>query len=148
MIRSRVTLATIDAAAIDRLTASPFTSVVVGWGSTLGSIEEAVDRARDEGHRVSSLHLRFIYPLEPGLDEIFDRSAALPRLVRDAARIIVDSERPRLLGGIALVENAFKETAIVQHVPMDDFDTLLDAESALRAATGRFIQRFTASPPR
>jgi 2-oxoglutarate ferredoxin oxidoreductase subunit alpha len=46
--------------------------LVVGWGSTLGSIEEAVDRARAEGHRVSSLHLRFLSPLEPGLDEIFD----------------------------------------------------------------------------
>jgi 2-oxoglutarate ferredoxin oxidoreductase subunit alpha len=47
--------------------------LVVGWGSTLGSIEEAVDRARAEGHRVSSVHLRFLSPLEPGLDEMFDR---------------------------------------------------------------------------
>jgi 2-oxoglutarate ferredoxin oxidoreductase subunit alpha len=47
--------------------------LVVGWGSTLGSIEEAVERAREQGHRVSSLHLRFLSPLEPGLDEIFDR---------------------------------------------------------------------------
>ncbi|MHC4947781.1 MAG: 2-oxoacid:acceptor oxidoreductase subunit alpha [Planctomycetota bacterium] len=47
--------------------------LVVGWGSTLGAIEEAVDRAREAGHRVSSLHLRFLSPLEPGLDEIFDR---------------------------------------------------------------------------
>jgi 2-oxoglutarate ferredoxin oxidoreductase subunit alpha len=47
--------------------------LVVGWGSTLGSIEEAVDRARAEGRRVSSVHLRFLSPLEPGLDEIFDR---------------------------------------------------------------------------
>jgi 2-oxoglutarate ferredoxin oxidoreductase subunit alpha len=47
--------------------------LVVGWGSTLGSIEEAVDRLSEEGHRVSSLHLRFLSPLEPGLDEIFDR---------------------------------------------------------------------------
>ncbi|NIN73074.1 MAG: 2-oxoacid:acceptor oxidoreductase subunit alpha, partial [Gemmatimonadetes bacterium] len=47
--------------------------LVVGWGSTLGSIEEAVDRCRAEGHKVSSLHLRFLSPLEPGLEEIFDR---------------------------------------------------------------------------
>ncbi len=47
--------------------------LVVGWGSTLGAIEEAVDRARAEGKAVSSLHLRFLCPLEPGLDEIFDR---------------------------------------------------------------------------
>ena len=47
--------------------------LVVGWGSTLGAIEEAVDRARAEGHQVSSLHLRFLSPLEPGLAEIFAR---------------------------------------------------------------------------
>jgi 2-oxoglutarate ferredoxin oxidoreductase subunit alpha len=45
--------------------------LVVGWGSTLGAIEEAVDRARKEGLKVSSLHLRFLSPLEPGLGEIF-----------------------------------------------------------------------------
>ncbi len=47
--------------------------LVVGWGSTLGAIEEAVDRARKEGLEVSSLHLRFLSPLEPGLEEIFGR---------------------------------------------------------------------------
>ena len=45
--------------------------LVVGWGSTLGAVEEAVDRARAQGHKVSSLHLRFLSPLEPGLKEIF-----------------------------------------------------------------------------
>ncbi len=47
--------------------------LVVGWGSTLGAIEEAIDRARKQGHSVSSLHLRFLSPLEPGLKEIFQR---------------------------------------------------------------------------
>ena len=47
--------------------------LIVGWGSTLGAIEEAVDRARAEGLSVSSLHLRFLFPLEPGLEEIFAR---------------------------------------------------------------------------
>jgi len=47
--------------------------LIVGWGSTLGAIEEAVDRIRAEDHKVSSLHLRFLSPLEPGLKEIFAR---------------------------------------------------------------------------
>ncbi|MDH3495565.1 MAG: 2-oxoacid:acceptor oxidoreductase subunit alpha [Gemmatimonadota bacterium] len=47
--------------------------LVVGWGSTKGAIEEAVDRARARGLRVSSLHLRILSPLEPGLKEIFSR---------------------------------------------------------------------------
>jgi len=45
--------------------------LVVGWGSTLGTIEEAIDQAREEGHKVSSIHLRFLSPMEPGLKEIF-----------------------------------------------------------------------------
>lgn len=47
--------------------------LVVGWGSTRGAIEEAVDRARAEGLAVSSIHLRFLSPLEPGLKKIFAR---------------------------------------------------------------------------
>ncbi|MDH3619571.1 MAG: 2-oxoacid:acceptor oxidoreductase subunit alpha [Gammaproteobacteria bacterium] len=47
--------------------------LIVGWGSTLGAIEEAVDRARAQGLKVSSVHLRFLSPMEPGLKEIFSR---------------------------------------------------------------------------
>ncbi|MHB1194618.1 MAG: 2-oxoacid:acceptor oxidoreductase subunit alpha [Longimicrobiales bacterium] len=45
--------------------------LVVGWGSTKGAIEEAVERARSAGLSVSSLHLTFLSPLQPGLQEIF-----------------------------------------------------------------------------
>jgi 2-oxoglutarate ferredoxin oxidoreductase subunit alpha len=45
--------------------------LVVGWGSTRGAIEEAVDRLRAEGAPVSSIHLSFLSPLQPGLAEIF-----------------------------------------------------------------------------
>jgi 2-oxoglutarate ferredoxin oxidoreductase subunit alpha len=47
--------------------------LVVGWGSSKGAIEEAVETAREQGLSVSSLHLRFLSPLEPGLKEIFQR---------------------------------------------------------------------------
>jgi 2-oxoglutarate ferredoxin oxidoreductase subunit alpha len=47
--------------------------LIVGWGSTRGAIEEAVDKARDAGKKVSALTLRFLSPLEPGLKEIFAR---------------------------------------------------------------------------
>ena len=47
--------------------------LVVGWGSTRGAIEEAVENARAEGLAVSSVHIRFLSPLEPGLKEIFQR---------------------------------------------------------------------------
>jgi 2-oxoglutarate/2-oxoacid ferredoxin oxidoreductase subunit alpha len=47
--------------------------LIVGWGSTKGAIEEAVARARGDGHSVSSLHLTFVSPLPSGLKEIFQR---------------------------------------------------------------------------
>ncbi|HNV76203.1 MAG TPA: 2-oxoacid:acceptor oxidoreductase subunit alpha [Gemmatimonadaceae bacterium] len=47
--------------------------LIIGWGSTKGAIEEAVDRARAAGGSVASLHLRFLSPMEPGLAEIFRR---------------------------------------------------------------------------
>ena len=47
--------------------------LVVGWGSTEGAIIDAVNRARDEGRKVSTCQLAFLSPLEPGLKEIFSR---------------------------------------------------------------------------
>jgi 2-oxoglutarate ferredoxin oxidoreductase subunit alpha len=47
--------------------------LVVGWGSTRGAAEEAVDRVRRDGHRAGFVCLRFLSPLEPGLKEIFSR---------------------------------------------------------------------------
>ena len=39
--------------------------LIVGWGSTLGAINEAVDIAQNDGIKVSSIHLRFLSPFEP-----------------------------------------------------------------------------------
>jgi len=45
--------------------------LLVGWGSTEGPIREAVDRARAAGDSVSSINIRHISPLPPGLENIF-----------------------------------------------------------------------------
>jgi len=47
--------------------------LVVGWGSTKGAIEEAVDRVREDGGDVSSLHLTFLQPMAPGIGDILKR---------------------------------------------------------------------------
>jgi 2-oxoglutarate ferredoxin oxidoreductase subunit alpha len=47
--------------------------LLVGWGSTKGAIEEAVERLRAEGRKVSSLHLQFIQPMPSGIREIMQR---------------------------------------------------------------------------
>ena len=50
--------------------------VLVGWGSTFGPINQAARRAREEGHEVSHIHIRHIFPLPRNLGELlrgFDR---------------------------------------------------------------------------
>ncbi|MEO5693059.1 MAG: 2-oxoacid:acceptor oxidoreductase subunit alpha [Usitatibacter sp.] len=44
--------------------------LVIGWGSTKGTIEEAVARARKQGLAVSSMHIKYIQPLASGIREI------------------------------------------------------------------------------
>jgi 2-oxoglutarate ferredoxin oxidoreductase subunit alpha len=47
--------------------------LVVGWGSTWGSIREAIARLRSNGMKAAQLHLRHLNPLPSGLDDIFAR---------------------------------------------------------------------------
>jgi 2-oxoglutarate ferredoxin oxidoreductase subunit alpha len=47
--------------------------LVIGWGSTKGVIEEAVDRARADGNAVSSLHLTYLQPMPAGIGDILGR---------------------------------------------------------------------------
>ena len=47
--------------------------LVVGWGSTKGAIEEAVHDVREDGLKVSSLHLKFLQPMASGIKEILQR---------------------------------------------------------------------------
>jgi len=44
--------------------------LLVGWGSSLGPIREAVEQARAAGESVSALHLQYLMPLQPGIGEI------------------------------------------------------------------------------
>ena len=74
--------------------------LVVGWGSTYGAITTAVERCRNKGIKVSSVHLRYLEPMPSNLGEIvkrFDR-VLVPELnrgqlvhrIRD--RFLVDAE--------------------------------------------------------
>ena len=44
--------------------------LVLGWGSTYGSITSAVERLRAEGHSVSSAHLRHLNPFPSNLGDV------------------------------------------------------------------------------
>jgi 2-oxoglutarate/2-oxoacid ferredoxin oxidoreductase subunit alpha len=46
--------------------------LVLGWGSTYGSIRAAARRARLEGHKVATAHLRYLNPLPTNLGEVLN----------------------------------------------------------------------------
>ena len=45
---------------------------VVGWGSTFGPINRAVNALRDEGEKVSHIHIRHIWPLPKNLGDLLE----------------------------------------------------------------------------
>ncbi len=47
--------------------------LIIGWGSTRGAIEEAVECLRGEGMKVASMHLQFLQPMAAGIKEIMAR---------------------------------------------------------------------------
>ena len=44
--------------------------LVLGWGSSKGAIEEAAAALRAEGKKVSTAHLHYLQPMQPGIKEI------------------------------------------------------------------------------
>ncbi len=47
--------------------------LILGWGSTKGSIQEAVDLMREDGLSVSALHLKFLQPMASGIGDIMKK---------------------------------------------------------------------------
>ncbi len=91
---------------------------VVGWGSTFGPIDRAVDSLRNGGHEVSHIHVRHVWPFPANLGDLlagFDRvivpemnTGQLVALLR--ARYLIDAEGLNKVTGkpfkIAEIENA------------------------------------------
>ena len=47
--------------------------LIVSWGSTFGSITQAVKAQREHGRKIGHLHLRFLNPLPPNVGDILKR---------------------------------------------------------------------------
>ncbi len=47
--------------------------LVLGWGSTQGTITSAVEKMQKEGMKIARVHLRHVWPLPRGMDAIFSR---------------------------------------------------------------------------
>ena len=72
--------------------------LIVGWGSTKGAIEEAVERLSADGHKVSSLHIKFLQPMASGIREIlqrFDRVLAVEGNWCDSPGGLIDDDNRR-----------------------------------------------------
>ena len=91
--------------------------LVVGWGSTYGSITAAVEELQQEGKAVASLHLRYLNPLPPDLGQIFRRyrrvlvpeinSGQLVRILR--AEYLVDAVGFNRVRGLPLSTQELRE---------------------------------------
>jgi hypothetical protein len=80
---------------------------------------------------------------QSGADRIHKQAlrASLGEMVQEASKIIVESGRVRLVGALALVENAHKQLARIEGVALEDHAALVKAESALLAEATRLMPR-------
>ena len=68
--------------------------LVLGWGSTYGSIHSAVRSMREEGHSVSHVHVRHLNPLPSDLGDILKRfkRVLIPELNMGQFRLLIRSK--------------------------------------------------------
>jgi 2-oxoglutarate ferredoxin oxidoreductase subunit alpha len=86
------------------------TLLVLGWGSSLGTITAAVGRARSQGKRVATAHLRHLNPFPPNTGEVVRRypkllipemnMGQLASLIR--ARFLVDAQSYAKVQGLPI----------------------------------------------
>ena len=96
------------------------TLLVVGWGSTYGSIQNAVRNIRARGMEVSHAHLRHLYPLPKNLGEILYRfkrilvpeinNGQLIRILR--SKYLVPAEGFNMIRGLPLKTEEIEETIV------------------------------------
>jgi 2-oxoglutarate ferredoxin oxidoreductase subunit alpha len=97
--------------------------LVLGWGSTWGAIDGAVNRVRKRGHRVAKTHLVHLSPFPRNLGDIVRRYprvlipemnlGQLAKLVR--ADFLVDARSVTKVRGLPFTAGEL-EHAILQHL--------------------------------
>ncbi len=94
--------------------------LVLGWGSTYGSIKTAVKQAIAEGHDVSHSHLKYINPFPKNLGELlkgFEKvlipemnNGQLIKVIRD--KYLIDAKGLNKIQGIPFTSSEIKEKII------------------------------------
>ncbi|MFZ1814074.1 MAG: 2-oxoacid:acceptor oxidoreductase subunit alpha, partial [Rhizobiaceae bacterium] len=70
--------------------------LMLGWGSTYGPVADACEMIRGKGHKVARMHLRHVWPMPKGLDEIFSgfKAILIPEMNMGQLARILRSEYP------------------------------------------------------
>lgn len=94
--------------------------LVLGWGSTYGSIKTAIKEAMDEGHEVSHAHVKYLNPLPKNLGELikgFDKvlipeinNGQLIKIIRD--KFLVDAKGLNKIKGMPFTSIEIKEKIV------------------------------------
>jgi len=71
--------------------------LLLGWGSTIGALTRCWEKATERGQKVGRIHLRHIWPMAPGLDEIFAgfKTILVPELNMGQLVTLLRSEYPQ-----------------------------------------------------
>ncbi len=99
--------------------------LVLGWGSTYGTIQGVVSRLLKEGHQLAHAHLRFIHPLPKNLEEILANykqvlipeinNGQLSKLIRD--KFVIPVQQYNKIQGMPISKSEL-EHAILQILEM------------------------------
>jgi 2-oxoglutarate ferredoxin oxidoreductase subunit alpha len=93
--------------------------LVVGWGSTYGSITGAVRRARDMGLAVSHLHLRHLHPMPRNTAEVLARydRILVPEMNLGQLALLLQGRFLREVVSLTKVQGQpFKESEILERI--------------------------------
>ena len=121
----RVRQAKVDGIANDIPDAVPFGSedggklLVIGWGSTFGSIRQAVKIAREDQKDVSHLHLRHINPFPKNLEEVISKfdKVVVPEMNMGQLLVLLRSKFGNQIEGYNKIQGQpFKVTEILSKI--------------------------------
>jgi 2-oxoglutarate ferredoxin oxidoreductase subunit alpha len=94
--------------------------LIVGWGSTYGSIRTAALDLQKEGHRVAHVHLRHLFPFNKGLGPLLKRyrkvlvpemnSGQLRQLLR--AEFLVDAQGLNKIQGLPFTSEEIRSASL------------------------------------
>ena len=68
--------------------------LVLGWGGTYGALKEAVQKAREQGYKVSQAHFRYIHPFPKNTGDVLKKfkTVLIPEINLGQLSVLIKSE--------------------------------------------------------